>query len=34
MVWGNYRGDRVGIYCFNDKGETGFVDVDYFHYRL
>jgi beta-xylosidase len=34
LVWGNYRGDRVGIYCFNDKGEDGFVDVDYFHYRL
>ncbi len=33
MVWGNYRGDRIGIYCFNDNGENGFVDVDYFHYR-
>ena len=33
LVWGNYRGDRIGIYCFNDRGEKGFVDVDYFHYR-
>lgn len=33
MVWGYYRGDRLGIYCFNDKEETGFVDVDYFHYK-
>ena len=32
LVWGNYRGDRIGIYCFNDRGEKGFVDVDYFHY--
>ena len=33
MVWGNYKGDRVGIYCFNDNGEAGHVDVDYLHYR-
>lgn len=33
LVWGNYRGDRIGVYCFNDKTESGFVDVDYFHYR-
>lgn len=33
LVWGNYRGDRIGIYCFNDESDSGFVDVDYFHYR-
>ena len=33
MVWGNYRGDRIGIYCFNDKSESGYVDIDYLHYR-
>ncbi len=33
LVWGNYRGDRLGIYCFNDNQESGFVDVDYFHYQ-
>ena len=33
MVWGNYRGDRLGIYCFNDHQESGFIDVDYFHYK-
>lgn len=32
MVWGYYRGDRIGIYCFNDKADEGFVDVDYLHY--
>ena len=32
MVWGHYRGDRIGIYCFNDKADKGFVDVDYAHY--
>ena len=33
MMWGNYRGDRVGIYNFNDVSEQGSVDVDYFYYR-
>ena len=33
LVWGNYRGDRIGIYCLNDESDSGFVDVDYFHYR-
>jgi len=33
LVWGNYRGDRLGIYCFNDNVDKGFVDVDYFHYQ-
>lgn len=33
MMWGNYRGDRVGIYNFNDVMEQGCVDVDYFYYR-
>ena len=32
LIWGYYCGDRLGIYCFNDKGESGSVDVDYFHY--
>lgn len=33
LTWGYYRGDRLGIYCFNEQQETGFVDIDYFHYR-
>lgn len=33
MSWGNYRGDRIGIYCFNEKEDAGFVDIDYLHYR-
>ena len=32
MVWGNYRGDRIGIYTFNDQQESGWVDIDYLHY--
>jgi beta-xylosidase len=34
MSWGNYRGDRIGIFCFNDKEEMGYVDIDYFHYQF
>jgi hypothetical protein len=32
LVWGNYRGDRIGIYTFNDQQEAGWVDIDYLHY--
>jgi beta-xylosidase len=32
LTWGNYRGDRIGIYSFNNKAEDGYVDVDFFHY--
>jgi beta-xylosidase len=32
LSWGFYRGDRIGIYCFNEQGPQGYVDVDYFHY--
>ncbi|MBO4820323.1 MAG: beta-xylosidase, partial [Prevotella sp.] len=32
LSWGYYRGDRIGIYCFNELSESGFIDVDYLHY--
>jgi beta-xylosidase len=34
LTWGSYRGDRVGIYSFNDSGDAGHLDVDWFHYTL
>ena len=34
LTWGHYRGDRIGIYCFNDESETGHVDVDWFRYTF
>lgn len=34
LSWGNYRGDRIGIFCFNNEEEKGYVDIDYFHYRI
>jgi beta-xylosidase len=30
LTWSYYRGDRLGIYCFNDKADAGHVDVDAF----
>lgn len=32
LTWGNYRGDRIGIYNFNNKSDAGRLDVDWFHY--
>ena len=32
LSWGNYRGDRIGLYAFNNKNEAGYVDVDFLHY--
>lgn len=34
LSWGNYRGDRIGIYCFNDQADQGWVDANGFTYRL
>ena len=34
LSWGYYRGDRIGIYCFNDLSDSGWVDVDYLRYNL
>jgi beta-xylosidase len=33
LSWGFYRGDRIGIYCFNEIGQQGYIDVDFFHYK-
>lgn len=34
LSWGVYRGDRIGIYTYNNQAEAGYIDVDYFHYRM
>ncbi|MDP9172692.1 MAG: glycoside hydrolase 43 family protein [Planctomycetota bacterium] len=31
---GDYRGDRIGIYSYNTDADTGYVDVDWFHYSF
>ncbi|MES2775983.1 MAG: glycoside hydrolase 43 family protein [Bacteroidota bacterium] len=33
MTWGGYRGDRIGIYNYNNSADTGYVDVDFFYYK-
>jgi len=33
LTWGNYRGDRIGIFCYNTLKEKGYIDVDWFHYK-
>jgi beta-xylosidase len=30
--WGHYRGNRVGLYSFNNQAEAGYVAVDWFHH--
>jgi beta-xylosidase len=34
LKWGNFRGDHIGIYNYNNLGESGFVDVDWFRYQF
>lgn len=34
LVWGSYRGDRIGIYSYNNKSDNGYINVDYFHYNI
>lgn len=34
LTWGAYRGDRIGVFTFNDKADSGYVDVDWFHYTV
>ena len=32
LSWGFYRGDRIGLYSFNNLADNGYIDVDYLHY--
>lgn len=32
LEWGYYRGSRIGIYCFNNITDMGYIDVDKFVY--
>lgn len=34
LTWGSYRGDRVGVYSYNNTADDGFVDVDWFDHRV
>lgn len=32
--WASYRGTRLGLYTYNNKQESGYVDIDWFHYQF
>ena len=34
MTSANFRGDMIGVFTYNDLEESGFVDVDWFHYLV
>jgi beta-xylosidase len=34
LSWGDYRGDRIGIFTTNQKATAGYVDVDWFQYHV
>ena len=34
LCWGGFRGDNIGIFNYNNLGEMGFVDIDWFRYRF
>lgn len=34
LMWGAYRGDRLGIYTYNNESEAGYIDVDFFQYNF
>ncbi len=34
MTSANFRGDMIGVFTYNDLAESGFIDVDWFHYRV
>lgn len=32
LKFGNWMGDRLGFFSYNEKEEAGYLDVDWFHY--
>jgi hypothetical protein len=34
LRWGGFRGDNIGIFNYNNLGEEGFVDIDWFRYQF
>lgn len=34
LVGGGWRGDIVGLYTFNNQGESGYIDVASFDYQF
>ena len=34
MKAANFRGDMIGVFTYDDGDQSGFVDVDWFHYQV
>ena len=34
LKWGGYRGDYIGMYNYTTASESGYVDIDWFHYAF
>jgi beta-xylosidase len=32
VKFGQWTGDRLGFFCWNESSEAGYLDIDYFHY--
>ncbi|MDQ0967194.1 hypothetical protein QFZ20_002597 [Flavobacterium sp. W4I14] len=32
LSWGSYRGNRIGLFNYNNDSDSGYVDIDYFRY--
>ena len=32
LAFGKWTGDRLGFFCWNERCEEGYIDVDWFHY--
>ncbi|MHB8899880.1 MAG: beta-xylosidase family glycoside hydrolase, partial [Thermoguttaceae bacterium] len=33
VKFGKWTGDRLGLFCWNEKEESGYLDVDWFRYE-
>lgn len=33
LIFGRWRGDRIGFYCWNDERAEGHIDIDWFRYH-
>jgi beta-xylosidase len=33
VKFGRWTGDRLGLFCWNERAATGHVDIDFFHYN-
>jgi beta-xylosidase len=34
LAWASYRGDRIGLFTFNNAADAGHIDVDWMHYEF